>query len=74
MNFRKLFTAVYVLTRPITVTIVPQRTMMDGRKRDGSKRFKTKPYVLVRIDEGNIKNIMLTLLGIQTSCMTPVQL
>ena len=48
--------------------------MMDGRKRDGRKRFKTKLYVLVRTDEGNIKNIMLTWLGIQISCMTPVHL
>jgi hypothetical protein len=29
------------LTRPIGVTIVPQKTVMNGRKRDGRKRFKS---------------------------------
>ncbi|SRR6266702_1871568 len=72
-HFRRGMTA-YVLTRPISVTMVPQRTVMNGRKRDGRKRFKTKLCVLIRIDEGNRHNIMLTWQGIQTDCMTAMHL
>ena len=72
-HFRRGATA-YVLTRPISVTMVPQRTVMNGRKRDGRKRFKSKLCVSIRTDEGNINDAIPTWQGIQTGSMTAMHL